>query len=134
MFADDTGRRVIGGKLIRRLAADRLLVSSGMADSQFVPSGSSPWYGAGEGLTAVGPRAQVLWQRGLGGQPAPITTQSASLGSAGFLLADNRLFWTAWDSYDGTQHVYNVWLDLTTGAVLPVPVKKQLEGTCKPVR
>lgn len=101
-----------------------------MADAGTNSSGT-PWYGAHEVLASVGPRAQIQWQRAVGGQPAPLAARGTPTGSNGFLLPDNQLFWTAWEIYEGPQRTFNVWLDLATGTVLPVPPKKQLEGVCK---
>jgi hypothetical protein len=134
LFIDDTGRRSIGGKLIRRLGPDRLLVSSGMTDSRFVPRGSGAWYGAQETLTAVGAHGATVWRQVVNGLPAlaPASARGTIANSGGFLLAQNQLFWTAYETYDGQLTSYNRWLDLATGALLPTPPKPALQGVCRP--
>lgn len=134
LFVDASGRRTVGGKLLRRLAPDRLLVSTAVADSGFVSSTGTPWYYTQEKLAAVGARGAIAWQRQVGGPPALFSPPSSGggTGADGYLLPQNQLFWAAWAMRDGSLTSQNVWLDLATGAVLPVPARRTLEGVCVP--
>jgi hypothetical protein len=118
--------------VLRRLGPDRLLISRAMGDSGYVQTGTSPWYSAQETLAALGPRGVTAWNQLVSGRPALLPNPSSEAGSGGFLLPNNQLFWTAWATNRGQLDSYNLWLDLATGAVLPVPPKRSLEGACRP--
>lgn len=134
LFFDGATRRSLGGKLLRRLGPDRLLVSTAMADSGGVSSSGEIWYSAQEKLAAVGAGGAIAWQRQVGGPlalvypPAP----SASAAADGYLLPQHQLFWTAWAMRNGILTAQNLWLDLATGATLPTPARRVLEGVCAP--
>lgn len=130
VFVDDNGRRELGGKILRRLGDNRLLVSLGAAKSAYFSSGQGAWYATQETLAAVGNGAVVAWSRAVGGRPTLVDT-SVPRTSNGYLLPNHQLFWTAWQN-NGTYTTQQVWVDLDSGAALPVPGRRILEGVCVP--
>lgn len=133
LFRDASGARTVGGRLLRRLGPDRLLVSTALADSGFV-SGQL-WYHQPEEVASVGPRGAIAWKRNLGAVPALIYPPGTSTthGADGYILPDGRLFFTGWAMRNGGLTANHAWLDLTTGVVAEVyPPKRILEGVCVP--
>jgi hypothetical protein len=117
----------LGGAFYRQLTPDHILVSTTFGS----------WANAvtrersGEGLVAVGNRAAIAWRRNLTGPPALLRSRSGSIGSAGYLLSGDRLFWATYSSWDGGSSTMS-WIDLATGALLSVPANRILEGSCRP--
>jgi hypothetical protein len=122
-----TGATRIGGKIYRRLAPARLLLSTGMADSGWQGSSEWPWYYAYEKLAVAGPSP---WSTVVGGKPALVIGAGGD-ESAGFMLPDNKLYWTSVNSHQGTGEVSRKILDLETGAET-APALRVLEGMCSP--
>jgi hypothetical protein len=133
IFTDASGSRTVAGKLVRRLGEDRLLVSTALGASGFVRG--LLWYYRDEELAAVGARGAILWKtRVIGGAPAlafPPGTSTTHAGD-GYLLPGNQLYYTGFAMRDGDLVGVQAWLDLATGALLPTPPKRILEGVCVP--
>lgn len=133
LFSDASGTRTVGGKLVRRLGADRLLVSTALADSGFVPG--LLWYSRSEELAAVGARGAIAWRRQLGASPALVFPPGTSTthGADGYLLPGGQLYFTGWAMRNGDLTADSFWLDLASGVVAATPPPKRLlEGVCVP--
>ncbi len=133
IFDTASGPRTLGGKLVRRLSPDRLLVSTALAESDF--SSGLLWYYHEEELASVGPGAAISWKRRLFATPALVypAGHSTTHGADGYLLPNNQLLFVGWAARDGGFTANSFWLDLATGVVqTTLPPKRILEGVCVP--
>lgn len=132
MYTGDPQYRELPGKVLRKHGADQILISETMGNSGQVPTGTAAWYGRNESLAMIKSDWTVAWRRGLNGPPVLLGYGSNGLGSRGFVLPGDQLYWAGWESPNGNFATYNTRLDLATGAVLALPPPRTLVGACKP--
>jgi hypothetical protein len=126
-FVGEAMKTQSGGRIYRRLGENRLLVSEALADTGFIGPNDWPWYNATEILAVIG---EQPWKTVVGGKPA-LADSAGSDYSAGFMLADGALFWTAVSTRDGQTTQRRV-IDLETGKERSEAPQRQLEGLCRP--